>query len=175
MLPVGLQTRKRELQQALLQLSGSPEIVIGKQLQRNDGELVVEFEHSVRVKTTGLRLLLWEQFRDIDSDPRLYAFCYTLTDATDVQSKAPIFRYECHPKTSDAVGKNAAASEIEVFQSPYGREPHFHPDRASLERIRKLHFPFHRSERKAVVFALIQWLRVDLVQRFYEKPLVESR
>src|SRR5580658_10491491 len=101
MLPLELQQRKRELQKALNELSGSSDVVIASQRQIETGDVVAEFKASVRVQPTSLRFLVWEQFRDIDAEPRLFAFKYQLTEAADVQSLSPMFRYECHPGVND--------------------------------------------------------------------------
>jgi hypothetical protein len=160
MLPARLRERKERLQRAFNGLSGTAEIVRSSEAFR-DGEPVIEFTHSVRVARAGVRLVVWEQFRRIESEPQLHAFSYHVAEETDVAAANPFFRFECHPSTADP--ENAD----EVFISPYQTEPHFHPDNTVNPPIRKLHFPFHRAERKAVVFALIQWIRVDLVRRFF--------
>src|SRR2546425_422246 len=167
MLPVELRDRKARLQAAFNKLSGSPEFVRMEMITLTTGEAVVRVRHNVRIRPAALRLAVWEEFRDLDADPQLYAFSYHVSEETDVEGAAPIFRYECHPDVGDAPKDEDTENEATTFNSPYERDPHFHPDRTNLERIRKLHFPFHRSERKGVVFALVQWLRVDLVRRFH--------
>jgi hypothetical protein len=166
MLPKELQNRKHELQTAFNNLSGSPEIVIGNTRQTKNGDTVIEFSHSVRVRPTGLRLHIREEFRDIDTDPKLHSFSYQVTGESDLHREKPIFRYECHPDAGDPENENDG--DLTLFRSPYQATPHFHPDGTDREKIRKLHFPFHREERKRVVFAIVAWLRVDLVKRFYK-------
>lgn len=188
MLPESLQIRKTELQRALQKLSGGTEIINADVKQTSAGEVVITFVHSVRIKRAGLRMRLCEEFRDtetasgslperqrlrlpkrfrnIGTDPDLYAFAYHIGQEADVQCENPLFRYECHPDVGD---KPLAGEEdqVSVFQSPYQHYPHFHPDDISLAVVRKLHFPFHREERKRVAFSLIEWLQVDLLKRFY--------
>lgn len=105
---------------------------------------------------------MWEEFRRIETEPQLFGFSYRVAEEEDLEGKNPLFRFECHPTFPDA-----GTSEDE-FKSPYEREPHFHPDNTVNQPIAKLHFPFHRAERKAVVFAVVNWIRVDLVRRFFD-------
>jgi len=114
------------------------------------------------------RLRLRKEFRYISTDPHLYAFAYQVSHETDIEFGCPLFRYECHPDVGDRPFAQEANDETSNFQSPYQRHPHFHPDNTSISKIRKLHFPFHREERKSVVFALINWLQIDLIRRFYQ-------
>jgi hypothetical protein len=167
MLSTELQERKKELQRVFQTLSGTTEIVRLRQRTLETGEAVVTFQHSVRILRAGLRFTFWEEFRDVDTDPHLYAFSYHVSEEHDFQNEQPLFRYECHPDIEDPVLPTNHISENTDFSSPYAREPHFHPDNTVGERIRKLHYPFHRSERKTVVFALVNWLQVDLVRRFH--------
>lgn len=160
MLPARLRERKEDLQRAFNRLSGTAEIVRANEAFR-DGEPVIEFTHSVRVAKAGVRLVVWEQFRRIESEPQLHAFSYHVAEDSDITAENPLFRFECHPSAADP------ANAGDVFKSPYQSEPHFHPDNTVDAPIRLLHFPFHRKERKAVVFALVQWIRVDLVRRFF--------
>jgi hypothetical protein len=167
MLPAELRTRKERLQAAFNELSGTPEIVRSDLVTLTTGEPVVRFRHNIRIQPASLRFTVWEEFRDLHAEPQLYAFSYHVSAETDVEATAPLFRYECHPDVGDPGSNNGEEDETMDFKSPYEREPHFHPDHTGDEHIRKLHFPFHRSERKSVVFALVQWLRVDLVRRFH--------
>jgi hypothetical protein len=167
MLSRELQERKKDLQRALQALSGTTEIVSLRQHTLKSGDVVVTFQHSVRIPRAGLRFTFLEEFRDVDTDPHLHAFSYRVSDERDVQTEQPLFRYECHPEVEDSALPTDHLSESTTFRSPYAREPHFHPDNTIGQRIRKLHFPFHRNERKTVVFALVNWLQVDLVRRFH--------
>ena len=167
MLSPELQERKKDLQRVFQTLSGTTEIVRLRQLTLETGEAVVTFQHSVRIPRAGLRFTFSEEFRDVDTDPHLYAFSYRVSDEHDVQTEQPLFRYECHPDIEDSILPTDLHTENADFRSPYAREPHFHPDNTIGERIRKLHYPFHRNERKTVVFALVNWLQVDLVRRFH--------
>jgi hypothetical protein len=167
MLPPELQNRQRDLQRVFHELSGSVEYVPCNEHTLKNGEAVVTFTHSVRVRSAGLRFIIWEEFRDLDTAPYLYAFKYHVSEENDVFSSQPLFRYECHPDVGDPVLATDHVSGNSDFNSPYETEPHFHPDNTVGERMRKLHYPFHRNERKTIVFALIKWLRVDLVRRFY--------
>ena len=189
MLPRSLQTRKLELERALSGLCGSVEIIPTTSILTANGEVLIEFRHSARIKQAGLRLYLREEFRDIntasgsmprpqrlrlrkefrqvDTDPQLYSFSYHVAEDSDVEFHSTLFRYECHPDVGDRPQSHDSNDETVPFRSPYERHPHFHPDRTTIPKIRKLHFPFHREERKGVAFALIEWLRVDLIRRFY--------
>lgn len=167
MLPNGLQLRKSDLQKALAGLSGAVEIVQAKDRQTSDSDMVIEFSRSTRIKKASLRLQIWEQFRDIESEPALYAFSYVVTSDNDVNAESPIFRYECHPDVGD-ICNTEQDDEALTFQNPYQAIPHFHPDNTAVGKIQRLHFPFHREERKSIIFALINWLQVDLIKRFYD-------
>jgi hypothetical protein len=162
-----LQNRKVELQRLLGALSGGVEILRAFEKQGRGGEFSVEFIHSARVRRAKLRLNLYEQFTEIHTIPHLYAFSYHIGDEADVELRTPLFRYECHPELGDPHLRDERPNELSSFESPYSRFPHFHPDNTTPALIRKLHFPFHRGERKRVVFALIEWLQVDLIKRFY--------
>ncbi len=168
MLPLELRERKRKLETVLSTLSGQVEIIPTFDGTTQSGEVFVQFRHSVRIRKALLRLDVREQFRDLDTAPHLFAFAYHVSDETDVELRAPIFRYECHPDFGDPALLNEDASETSSFGSHYERIPHFHPDNTARPRIRKLHFPFHRDERKGVIFALVEWLQVDLIRRFHE-------
>lgn len=163
MLPKELQERKQKLQKALAALSHGVEILRSNETVGVDGDVGIEFEQSVRVFKAGLRLNLYERFIELDTEPQLYAFSYHILRDGPAGKRTTLFRYECHPEIDDPSTK----SENARFQSPYARLPHFHPDETSESTIKKLHFPFHREERRKVVFALINWLQVDLVRRFY--------
>ena len=167
MLSIELQERKKELQRVLQTLSGSTEVVPVRQRTLKSGEAVVTLEHTVRVPSAALRFTLYEEFRDVDTDPHLYSFSYRVSAEQDIHTEQPLFRYECHPDVEDSLLPTDHISENADFRSHYAREPHFHPDNTIGERIRKLHYPFHRNERKTVVFALVNWLQVDLVRRFH--------
>jgi len=160
MLPPLLRDRRERLQRAFNKLSGTVEIVQINEASVS-GELVIQFSHSVRLPKAGVRFIMREEFRRIETEPQLFRFSYSVAEEGDINGSQPFFRFECHPETQDP------GTEQEQFKSPYQREPHFHPDKTSNQPIAKLHFPFHRKERKAVVFALVNWLRVDLVRRFY--------
>lgn len=170
MLPQQLRSRKANLQYALNKLSGSPEVVPCDALTLPDGVPVVRMRHNIRISRAKLRLYIWEEFRDLDADPTLYAFSYHIAEESDVNIERPLFRYECHPEVGDKSTESDSVAERAPFRSPYEREPHFHPDSTTGECIRKLHFPFHRAERKGVVFALVEWLLVDLIRRFHHLP-----
>lgn len=161
MLPPALRERRERLQRAFNKLSGTAEVVRSGEAFLSDGEPVIRFSHSVRVAKASVRLVMWEEFRRIESDPLLFGFSYRVTGEDDLTGEHPLFRFECHPNVSDP---NTPPDE---FKSPYAREPHFHPDNTLNDPIAKLHFPFHRHERKAIVFALVNWISVDLVRRFF--------
>ena len=161
MLPPSLRNRRDQLQRAFNKLSGTAEIVRSTEAFLRDGEPVIQFSHSVRVAKAGVRFVMHEEFRRIETDPQLFRFSYRVAPDKDIEASNPLFRFECHPDTHDA------SAEQQEFKSPYAREPHFHPDNTGGDPVTRLHFPFHRHERKAVVFALVNWLRVDLVRRFY--------
>lgn len=165
-LPLELRERRKQLQVLFKGLSGEPEYVHAELIALASGERVVRLRHNFRIRPAALRFTVWEEFRDLDVEPNLYAFRYHVSDEQDVNADAPLFRYECHPDVGDAPSEGDA-DEATSFRSPYERDPHFHPDQTNSEHIRKLHFPFHRAERKTVVFALVKWLRVDLVRRFH--------
>lgn len=101
----------------------------------------------------------------------------TLGPQPDPESE-PLFRYECHPDVEDISVPEDGEDEVEEKESrkqnPYGVEPHFHPHTALEHPISRLHYPFHRTERMAVVFALIAWIETDLVVRFYERGRIKS-
>jgi hypothetical protein len=165
MMTLELQKRHKDLQRVCQELSGSSvEYVHFEEVTRKNGEAVVNFNHSVRIRSAGLRFTIWEQFIDLDTDPHLYAFKYHVAKEQDVLADKPLFRYECHP---DVGSEKKHINKEGEFKSPYETEAHFHPDSIIGENLRKLHYPFHRNERKTVVFALVQWLRVDLVRRFH--------
>lgn len=167
MLPTELRVRRKVLHRALQRLSGSPEVVRCDMDTLESGEAYVRFDHSVRIRNTAFRFSIREEFRDIDAEPQLYAFSYHLAEQEDIQAAHPLFRFECYPDVGDRdAPRDGGECKLDVM-SPYERVPHFHPDHTEAEEIRKLHFPFHRTERKAVVFGLVEWLRVDLVRRFY--------
>jgi hypothetical protein len=161
MLPPILRERRDRLGRAFNSLSGTAEIVKSDEIFLHDGEPVIQFSHSVRVARAGVRLVMWEEFRRIESDPQLFGFSYRVAKEDDIAGDKPLFRFECHPNVSEP---NTPEGE---FKSHYEREPHFHPDETADDPIAKLHFPFHRTERKAVVFAIVNWISVDLVRRFY--------
>jgi hypothetical protein len=167
MLPPELRERKQRLQHALNELTGAPEIVRSNALTLENGEAAVRFQHSVRLRPALLRLVIWEEFRNLDTEPYLYAFSYHVAGEDDVRAERPLFRYECHPDIGDPVPPNDQGDTVD-FRNPYERDPHFHPDNTRGEHVSKLHYPFHRAERKTVVFALVQWLRVDLIRRFHQ-------
>ena len=167
MIPRELLERRKELQRAFHDLSGTVEIVPCNQSTLENGETVVTFAHNVRVRSAALRFVIREEFRDIDTEPQLYAFSYHVTTENDVDANQPLFRYECHPDFGDSPAVGELVGDEDGYQNPYTTVPHFHPDNVAEERLRKLHYPFHRTERKAVIFALVNWLRVDLVQRFH--------
>lgn len=161
MLPPPLRERRKQLQRAFNKLSGTAEVVRSSEAFLRDGEPIIQFSHSVRVAKAGVRFVMREEFRRIETDPQLFSFSYRVAPEKDINGADPLFRFECHPASQDA------GTEEEVFKSPYQREPHFHPDNTDSQPVAKLHFPFHRKERKAIVFALVNWMRVDLVRRFY--------
>jgi hypothetical protein len=160
MLPPMLRERRRLLERAFNKLSGTAEVVQSKEAF-SDGEPVIQFSHNVRVAKAGVRLVIWEEFRRIESDPQLFGFSYRVATEDDLSGKDPLFRFECHPNLEEA------DTPEDQFKSHYEREPHFHPDNTANDPISKLHFPFHRKERKTVIFALVNWIRVDLVRRFF--------
>lgn len=159
-MPANLLERKRQMQRVLGELSGAVEVVPCREDSTPFGDMVIRFDHSVRIKKASLRLKVWEEFREISTEPILYAFSYHVSDEADVNADSPIFRYECHPDVGEPGGSPA-------FENTYERTPHFHPDRTDRDNVRKLHFQFHRSERKGIFFALVNWLQVDLIRRFY--------
>lgn len=161
MLPPVLRERRELLGRAFNKLSGTAEIVQSDEVFLRDGEPVIQFSHSVRVARARVRFVIWEEFRRIESDPQLFGFSYRLANEQDITGENPLFRFECHPNASEP---NTPEGQ---FKSHYEREPHFHPDETNADPIAKLHFPFHRKERKAIVFALVNWISVDLVRRFY--------
>jgi hypothetical protein len=167
MLHKQLKERKDKLQKLLRELSaGGVEIVEVNEKNVEGKEWAVEFNRNTRIREAKLRLHLWEQFRDLDTDPSLYAFSYWVTSDEDTQRERPLFRYECHPDVGDEWREGGERSS---GQNPYAINPHFHPDKTDLDNVRKLHFPFHREERKTIIFSLVSWIQVDLVNRFYKK------
>jgi hypothetical protein len=126
----------------------------------------------VRVQKTHCYFNIWEDFRDLDGSPLLYAFTYSLR-AQD-PGLNPFFRYECHPDVGDPVSDDDEAEGATVIRNTYGLRPHFHPSAGIPHPISRLHYPFQRSERGSIVFSLIAWLDVDLVKRFYNAGRVVS-
>jgi len=110
-----------------------------------------------------MHLIIDEDFRDLITSPYLFAFKYSL-ESLGSPLPATLFRYECHPESDDPRG--VSEIEDEVFQNPYSIVPHFHPDVIDHEHLRKLHYPFQRSERQSILFALISWLEIDMCHRF---------
>src|SRR5438874_604366 len=122
MLPPSLRDRREELQRAFNKLSGTAEVVRSSETFLRDGEPIIQFSHSVRVAKEGVRFVMWEEFRRIETDPQLFGFSYRLSPENDITGSDPLSRYECHPGSKDA------GTEEEEFKSHYYREPHFHPD-----------------------------------------------
>ena len=104
----------------------------------------------------------------------LHAFTYSL-EASD-PDLGPLFRYECHPDVEDVHSdEDDDGQEIDSdTRNPYSIIPHFHPNKALSHPISKLHYPFQRAERSAVVFSIISWIERDLVKRFYESGRVTA-
>src|ERR1039458_3026712 len=101
MIPHELLERRKELQRVFHDLSGTVEIVPCDQRTLDTGETIVTFTHNVRVRSAALRFVIREEFRDIDTEPQLYAFSYHVTTENDVNANQPLFRYECHPDFGD--------------------------------------------------------------------------
>jgi hypothetical protein len=164
-IPEELMERKTRLTRAIRILSGDPsEFLVIRGGWLPGPQPYVRLRHQTRIRKCGFIFYIEEEFRDIDATPDLVAFKYWLTTENDAAMVEPIFRYECHPFERDPSGPE----EDEAFQNPYGVTPHFHPDRTvEREAIKRLHYPFNRSERQQIVFGLIRWISVDLIRRSY--------
>jgi hypothetical protein len=172
--PVELQKRKDELEKGLRDISGSRYVPVKvDKTPTRFGDSRVVFAQAVRIKSGGFHLHIWEDFRDVESSPSLYAFRYFLSPQDDISGESPLFRYECHPDVDDQTPADTSGNEQENFRSHYGLQPHFHPDNTISHPIRHLHYPFHRSERVGVVFALFEWIKVDLIRRYYDSGRVQ--
>ena len=78
-----------------------------------------------------------------------------------------MFRYECHPDVQDNYKDDESNEAAPLVENHYSSQPHFHPH-SLVYPIGRLHYPFHRSERLGIVFALIAWIEVDLIKRFVD-------
>lgn len=158
MMPRELKERQTKLQRALATLSGGVEILAteNRGTRHNPGLCL---KGNVRIPKGKLRLSVWEEFRQLDSTPILHAFSYHVAEEADIGIANPIIRFECHPDLDENEEANS--------QNPYAISPHFHPDLASRSPFDKLHYPFHRSERNGIIFGLVEWMKVDLLKRFY--------
>ena len=164
--PESLRDRSTRLKKALQSLSQERYVFV-KTPPSDVGTF--EISSTVRIRKKELYFDIWERFVDVDSRPRLYAFCYRLRSNPDPDSD-PLFRYECHPDTGEPVFSDAAPDEEEPavnYRSSYGLIPHFHPRNTLAFPISRLHYPFQRAHRSSVIFALIAWMRTDLVNRYY--------
>ena len=174
-----IQERRTMLGNRLAELSGTHMIVPLKQEQGilEDGEQFVIISHSVSIRKCGFRLHFREDFRNRDGNPYLYGFSYRLSAPLDAAGEKPIFRYECHPDVGDHENEDneiAQVEDVKNFTSPYGLIPHFHADIMTIHPIMHLHFPFRRINRIDILVAIIEWLKVDLVHRYYDSGRVQS-
>lgn len=166
-LPESLRSRQSRLQKDFTRLSGGYVFVKGEVDLTHSGNPFAILTASVRIREASIRLKYWEHFVDIDTEPTLYGFSYHVCPDEDVAGANPYFRYECHPDVGTEDKDEGEDSEREIYHSPYSTVPHFHPDNAKEHPIAKLHFPFHRSERRGIIFALVAWIHQDLLKRFY--------
>ena len=172
---VALKERQSKLQTDLRRLANVK--YVGIRLESSsmlDGVPQTIVRGEVRIRKTDFHLRIWEDFRDLDDHPVLYGFRYSLGSADP--GEEPYFRYECHPEVEDPdPGANPEGEENHVkWRNEYTFNPHFHPHEPMRFPIDRLHFLFHRSERRQVVFALIAWLEVDLVKRFYDSGRIAA-
>lgn len=160
-IPTELKDRKDDLSRALRRLSGQTVEIVKLSVGRlEDGLPYAEIRHQARVKRCGFLFHVREVFHHIEVSPELITFKYSLTREEDIGLESPLFRYECHP-----FDKDPSTSEIQ-FRNNYSELPHFHPDKTlDFPIVQQLHYPFGRTERRAIVFALINWISIDLVRR----------
>jgi hypothetical protein len=133
-----LKERKSRIQSRLRLLSGQTEIAVLKVERTTSGDPRALLTANVRIRLTDFVFSVWEDYRDIDSRPSLYAFKYSLVDP----NSAELFRYECHPDVGDPQIAGEENTEL-VNNITYERSPHFHPvGTMHHHSINKLHYPF---------------------------------
>ena len=149
---IDVKQRRKELQRALRYLSPIPTVVTMSDWENTDGRITLVIRGGTRLMKTNKRFSCVETFVDPRA-PRLHAFQYLVRGEPSAEGQKPLFRYECHPDLDN--------------ESRYVRVPHFHPDDAHTDaQMWELHYPFTRATREKIAFALIQWLRVDFLNRF---------
>ena len=166
-----LRLRRQRIQTLLSKLSGGQITVKVDSDQTSSDNISITFQATASLLEASVILRIWEQFLDIEDDVTLYAFKYHVLPNAAGSARAPHFRYECHPDVSDD------PSEVEEtvddndpdrdYRSIYEKNPHFHPDHTAIWPLNRLHFPFHHVERKKIIFALGQWIYLDLLKRYH--------
>jgi len=166
-----LKDRRSKLQQNLKRLANADYAIVKYEATSTQDDLPrAVMSALVRVRQTNFRFRMWEDFREFSGAPTLYGFAYSLEPQDP--GLGPLFRFECHPDVEDVPPEDDSTTEPEDLGqrklNPYSVTPHFHPDNSRDHPISRLHYPFQRSERASVVFALIAWIEMDLVKRFYD-------
>ena len=169
-LPVAIRRRKEDLETVLRHLADTHFApVIATREVTADGVLRVFMTYSGRISKVRLRLHIFEDFRDLDTDPLLYAFSYVISPEADVQRDHPLFRYECHPDVSEDVQDMPSTHSPLTdgrLSNVYEERPHFHPDNTSPHPLPRLHYLFQSEDRWDIVFDILRWLEADLIHRF---------
>ena len=161
--------RRRKLSRDLKRVSHEQFVIVTQKIESNSFHLPsIRIDCRVRIKQTNLNFQVIENFLDIDTEPYLHSFSYSL-EKVGAEAPLPVFRYECHPDSEDTIFTDDLETNKSLFDNinPYAIVPHFHPVKTTEYPFDRLHFPFHRSERVNVVFALVSWLEVDLINRFW--------
>ena len=121
---------------------------------------------STRIIAAKLRFHVTETFiEDVESDTvALDTFRYTIQADVAGETAEEYLVYEYHPHVDDDDGQPEEAQTI----LRYGKLMHLHPYKTSGYPIKRLHFPctFTYETREQTLFSLIDWVAVDLLQRF---------
>jgi hypothetical protein len=161
MMPEALRTRCERVKYKLKMLSNKDSFLIPKNGQTPSGLPIIFLETAIRIPEAKVLFRIKEEHRDLTLEkPTLYSFYYHLAPEDDHTIDRPHFRYECHPD----VGK--PSGDPQEYSSPYAYIPHFHQSALGSDSFEDLHYPFHRSERRKIFFALVDWLHQDYLLRF---------
>lgn len=172
-----LNKRRVRLRYNLRRLASTPQALIVPVIPSATPEDLPRaiIKETLRIRGTNYYLSIWEDFRDFDGHMQLYGFTYSLRPKDPTSE--PLFRFECHPDVRDASEEKDNDEETDDTEgkgNPYDLIPHFHTHGILEYPISRLHYPFQRSERAGIIFAIIAWIEVDLIKRFYDSGRVKK-